>query len=200
MRSEWGESLYGEDVRNRKVALRESAKRARQSIPSTARESAARKLGAELLTMPELASAQLVLAYAATREELDPSIAINGLRFRSIRIAYPRMTSDRTLDLHECEPSQMMYGPHGIRQPPETSPVVNPSQVSAVLVPGLAFDAAGHRLGFGGGYYDRLLAELSGALRIGIAFEEQMLDNVPFEPHDIPMHLIALPGRTIYCR
>lgn len=81
----------------------------------------------------------------------------------------------------------------GFEQPVAGSPEVPPSEVAAVLVPGVAFDRAGHRLGHGLGHYDRLLARLRpDAVRIGVTPSSLVVDALPVEPHDVPMtHLVT---------
>ena len=81
-----------------------------------------------------------------------------------------------------------MRGPFGIMQPPPDNEMVSPD---VILMPLLAFDAAGNRLGQGGGHYDRALAALPGAIRIGVAWSVQQIDAVPADSWDIPMHAVV---------
>ena len=93
------------------------------------------------------------------------------------------------VDLNKFFPGEALRpGPFGTRQPGPEAPELVPD---CVLVPLLAFDAAGHRLGYGGGYYDRTLAQLPHATRLGVAFACQRLPAVPVGPNDIPLPRIA---------
>ena len=84
-----------------------------------------------------------------------------------------------------------------VREPAEGE-IVPDIDIDAVLAPGLAFDRHGRRLGFGGGWYDRMLARCrSDAVFFALAFEEQVVLEVPAEPHDIRMHWLATPGGII---
>ncbi len=66
-------------------------------------------------------------------------------------------------------------------------------------MPGVAFDRSGHRLGYGGGFYDRFLARLPArALRIGVAFDQQVLDELPAEEHDQPVDLVVTPSEVLH--
>jgi 5-formyltetrahydrofolate cyclo-ligase len=87
-------------------------------------------------------------------------------------------------------------GAFGIREPSGDCPVVPLNQLDLVLVPGVAFDLHGRRLGRGKGFYDRLLAGVSG-IKCGIAFDEQIVGEVPAGPHDIHLNCILTPTRWI---
>lgn len=84
---------------------------------------------------------------------------------------------------------KLALGPEGITQP-EAPCWALPGSVEIVFVPGLGFDRAGRRLGHGGGHYDRLLAECGGR-KVGLAFEAQMVDELPSGPHDVPMDAVV---------
>ena len=83
-------------------------------------------------------------------------------------------------------------------QPPSEAPRLDALAIDAVLVPGVAFDRAGHRLGYGGGYYDRLLPSLRrDCLRVGLAYDEQVVDELPAEEHDVRLHAVVTPTRLL---
>ena len=104
--------------------------------------------------------------------------------------------SGRVLSVHPVS-AQLERHRWGYRQPVAGSDVVEDDDVAAVLVPALAFDLHGGRLGWGAGYYDRLLSRLSApTLRIGIS-DGYIVDEVPTEPHDVPMTHIATPTGVI---
>lgn len=99
--------------------------------------------------------------------------------------------------LPSLDPSHLRPGPHGTREPILTEPV-SPASLHALLVPGLAFDEAGHRLGRGGGFYDRLLADLPSSIRrIGVCFDLQMIDCVPVDDHDQRVDLVVHPAGVV---
>ena len=87
-------------------------------------------------------------------------------------------------------------GAHGIPEP-VAAPPAPPGELRVIVVPGLAFDAQGGRLGHGRGHFDRLLAK-TGALRIGLCFENRLVEAVPMEPHDVRMDVVATEKRMLF--
>ncbi len=85
---------------------------------------------------------------------------------------------------------------HGLLEPKHLNPVQVDS-IDIVIVPGIAFDKSGSRLGRGGGFYDRFLLHARPPISIGVAFEEQIINRVALEPHDQPLTLIATPSRLL---
>ena len=88
---------------------------------------------------------------------------------------------------------------HGVREPRADLPAIDPDRLDLVLVPGLAFDAAGGRLGRGGGFYDRFLPGASRAVRIGVCWSGQIVDAVPAEPHDVRVHMLVTEDGVVRC-
>jgi len=148
---------------------------------------------------PELAIARTVLAYGATPEEIDPAIAVERLRACGATIAYPRIESPGVLGLHVVDDeTELVHGPFGLTEPPYDAPGVDPLDIDAVIVPGVAFDRSCWRLGYGGGYYDRLLPLLRpDCARIGVAYDEQVIETIPAEEHDVRLDAVVTPTGVI---
>jgi 5-formyltetrahydrofolate cyclo-ligase len=93
----------------------------------------------------------------------------------------------------------LVPGPRGVCEPPATAETSDPGEIDLILLPGLAFDGGGGRLGRGGGFYDRFLADPSlRAVMVGVCFDRQIVDTpLPTESHDIPVHLVVSESRTI---
>ena len=185
-----------------KHEVRTAARAARSGVTGEARAAAASAVAERAIALQGVADARAVLAYAATPEELDPSPLVSALRARGARVAYPRVCGPGALALHWCdEENDLTPGYCGIAEPSEAAPVAEPHEIDLVLVPGTAFDEACGRLGMGGGFYDRLLPQLApGALAIGLAFDEQLVAEVPAEAHDVPLGAVVTPTRTILPR
>ncbi len=134
--------------------------------------------------------AQTILAYFSFRQEPDLSLLFSDSRI----FGFPRCIRD-TLVWHSWKPTHQMLqkGAYGILEPHPNSPKVEPEQVDLILVPAVACDYQGYRLGYGGGYYDRLLSSDQWAEKptIGIVFEFAYLPQLPVEPWDIQLQAIC---------
>jgi 5-formyltetrahydrofolate cyclo-ligase len=182
-----------------KHEARQTARAARASMSGEARAAASLAVAERAMALPQVAGAFAVLAYAAMPEELDPSPLVDALRVRGARVAYPRVCGPGELALHWCDDAnELAAGYCGIAEPAADAPEVAAEELDLVLVPGTAFDAACARLGMGGGFYDRLLAgAASQALAVGLAFDEQIVDAVPVEAHDVALDVVVTPTRTL---
>jgi 5-formyltetrahydrofolate cyclo-ligase len=144
--------------------------------------------------LPEVEAVGAALVYGAMPDEVDAAPLIAALRARGERIALPRVDGER-LTLHwHGEDAPGATGSFGLTEPLPDAPEADPAEIDLVIVPGVAFDAACNRLGMGAGYYDRLLAEMPRAVTVGVAFDEQVVDEVPCEPHDRPLDAVVTPN------
>jgi 5-formyltetrahydrofolate cyclo-ligase len=130
-----------------------------------------------------------VAGYAAINDEANPAGLMATLAARGHTLALPRVAAkDAPLVFHAWKPGDALApGAYGIAEPLSDAPVVIPK---ILLVPLLAFDAAGYRLGYGGGFYDRTLAQLGDCFAIGIAFAGQEVEAVPHDAHDRRLHAV----------
>ena len=106
---------------------------------------------------------------------------------------------------HEIEPSviidfdNLISGKFGILEPIEAMKIAH-KNIDLVLVPGVIFDKEGHRIGYGFGYFDKFLKKVPKAIKIGLAFDFQVVDKIPREMHDVPVDMIVTEKRVIECR
>ncbi|MFN3267442.1 MAG: 5-formyltetrahydrofolate cyclo-ligase, partial [Deinococcales bacterium] len=138
-----------------------------------------------------------VLAYKAFGSEvsLEPLPAL----LPEIRFLTTRVGAKHALTLHEFA-AATVQNRFGILEPPPDAPCISTQEVDVVLVPGLAFTRAGARLGYGAGFYDRLLPQLrSDCLRVGITQSALLLPWLPLEAHDLHMQFLALENGVIVC-
>lgn len=177
-------------VSARKQALRASIRRARAALDATDAAEASDAIVERLRSLPELQSARVVALYAATDEEADISGLLPWLHERDVRTLYPRVVGER-LELSEVsDTGKLQVGFRGILEP--SGIAVGAEVVDVALVPGVAFDPHGGRLGHGGGHFDRLLATLEEhASLIGVAFSLQVVPFLPLEDHDVRMDAVV---------
>ena len=143
--------------------------------------------------------ARAVLFYAALRDELDLSSLHPDAVAQQKAISFPQFNPERKEYVACCAESAgqtMVRGKHGILEPPADAPVVPLNQLDLVLVPGVAFDLHGRRLGRGFGYYDRLLEKVCG-IKCGVALDQQVEVELPDEPHDARLDCILTPTRWL---
>ena len=134
----------------------------------------------------------VVSYYLPIGDELSPEPLITRLRYAGARTALPRLEADGGMTFRAWEAGDVLVdGPFGLKEPSKDAEILLPS---LVLVPALAFDALGNRLGYGKGHYDRALANLrehGRAFACAIGYKAQMLDALPAEPHDQPLDWAA---------
>jgi 5-formyltetrahydrofolate cyclo-ligase len=152
--------------------------------------------------LPGLAAARTVLLYVtAFPEEIATGELLARVLEQGKRLICPRVhRSEGRLALFAVEDPRrdLIPGTRGIPEPAGEGPEVAPREVDWLLVPGLAFNMEGYRLGRGAGHYDRLLPQLrSDAPRWALIYDCQWVDDLPVEPHDVPLDGIVSPGREI---
>lgn len=173
-----------------KAALRRSALLARRSLADEQRRAAAARVVQRLAAMQELRNAGTVLLYAAMADELDVTGVVPPLRDAGIRTLFPRVRGERLELVAASDLLALTLGYRGIREP--VGPAIGPEAVDVAIVPGVAFDVHGGRLGHGGGHYDRLLAALpDDRLTIGVCFACQVVPRVPQQEHDRSVDLVV---------
>ncbi|MBR5561428.1 MAG: 5-formyltetrahydrofolate cyclo-ligase [Clostridia bacterium] len=183
-----------------KRELRAQMRVQRRALTAQQQQEAAQAVYAQLEGFAPLAQARCVMAYMACRGELSLDPAIRMILESGKTLVLPRcespgvMTARRIGGLSELE-----SGAYGLPEPGEGCAVIAPEEIDMVLVPGTAFDAQGHRLGQGGGYYDRFLSGTR-ALRVGVCHGFALVDHVPAQAHDLNMDYILTPGAVIECR
>ncbi len=152
------------------------------------------------MALPAFFSARTVALYAPLGAEMDTAAIASRALAEGKKVAFPRtVPGRRQLVFANCRTEDLITGPLGAREPPSGAPVVPIRSIDLVVVPGVAFDGSGRRLGRGGGYYDATLAELPrSAARVGLAFEAQIVPAVPAEPHDALLDMVVTERRVIH--
>lgn len=136
--------------------------------------------------------------YAAKGSEVDPARLDQRARALGWAVAYPRVRDGaRSLSFHLVGLDELAPSRFGLREPSADAPQVAIDAITAFIVPGLAFDRAGGRIGWGRGHYDATFSHASpAALRLGLAFDAQLVEQVAREPHDVALHIIITEVAT----
>jgi 5-formyltetrahydrofolate cyclo-ligase len=182
-------------------ALRESVSRLRDALPAAEREAKSEQIWGRLAALPEFQGARQALFYVSFKSEVETSLMRALCRELGIGVAVPRgEPGEKRMQFYSLEgEEELESGPYGILQPPaDPLRLADLGIPSVVIVPGLVFDLKCHRLGWGGGYYDRFLAGPGRGLpALGLAFECQVLESVPVEPHDVALAAVVTESRVI---
>lgn len=172
-----------DEIRRAKQRLRDSVVRMSRQVDPEVQAAASRRMCDRLMTVRSVQQAHKVALYRPTGHELDPTAAMMTMQQRGIETLLPRLVDDGIHLAPSGDPGLLVAGQRGIPEPASGS--VPLDEIDVVILPGVAFDLDGGRLGRGGGHYDRLLALLPhDSIRIGVAHTGQMVTRVPREDHD----------------
>jgi 5-formyltetrahydrofolate cyclo-ligase len=188
-------------LNEQKAALRKEIRAALQKISPAARNAASAQICARLKGESFWQNAASVLFFAPLPDEPDVWPLLEETITGAKIAALPRFDpADQTYVACRLQNprGEIAIGQFGIREPKAGCVEIPLSRLDLILVPGVAFDASGRRLGRGRGYYDRLLAETTG-LKCGVTFDEQIVDVVPAGAHDQQMNFILTPTRCVKC-
>lgn len=175
-------------------AYRRQAQIMRDAIAPKQREACTTQIVSHVLDQPFWHDAKAVFCYVGVGSEVATLALLKAALTAGKRLAIPRCQPGGRMVAATLESlTALRQGRFGIPEPPLDAPVLDPKTIDLALVPGLAFDLSGARLGYGGGYYDRFL-ETCPALRLGLCFTEQLREDLPAcEAWDQRMHALALP-------
>ncbi len=181
-----------------KSALRRYFRGLRDTISPACRHQMSRSMVERLCELPQYRQCKTVLLYAPIRSEADLLDLAEIASGQGKRVAFPvSNTEDFTLTFREIfAMSDLRTGAYGIREPKGDLPPVTDFSESLCLVPALAFDRFGYRLGYGKGFYDRHLAHFTG-VSVGVCFGDCLCDRLPCHPHDRRVDLILTEGGAL---
>lgn len=183
-----------------KQELRKELKKRRDALLQDVRETYSRQICQNLLDLPMVKETDIIYAYSATRSEVSLQILIEDALERHSRIGMPKVFGD-AMDFYVIRQLlDLKKGAFGILEPQADEKDLLTDNRGICLVPGLGFDAAGGRIGYGKGYYDRYLQAFPGLIRIGCCFEEQLVEKIPKEAQDISMDYLMMPSGLLVCK
>jgi 5-formyltetrahydrofolate cyclo-ligase len=175
-----------------KAELRQNLLRSRMALSSELYQEYSDRLCGHLqkFLLAQVLPGQTILAYHPHRQEPDLSSLFAQSNYQW---GLPRCLPQRQLAWHLWQPGEpLVNNSYGLAEPLATADSLDSAAIAALLIPMVGFDARGYRLGYGGGYFDRLLAssEWQRVLTIGIAFDLALVPNIPIDPWDLPLHRI----------
>ncbi len=173
-----------------KRSLRNEILRIRKEYNKVEEDS--KKIAERFLSIPEVKKAKSILLYFPHKNEVDTTFIIKELLKEGKDVVLPKVVGFHLYPIKISDLTSLKSGYAGIKEPEgEKYPL---EKIDVIVVPAVAFDIHGHRLGYGKGYYDRLLSKVN-ALKIGLSYDFQVLEKLPSEPHDIPVDLIVTPTK-----
>lgn len=184
-----------EATRARKERLRKRLLAVRMGLDRGQVEASEQAILERVLSLEAYRRAKLVHTYVSSKEnEVDTRALICTCLNQGKRVAVPVVMPGTKTLAHALIDGldQLVVGPWGLAQPDPAVVTWLPAaaRIDLVVVPGLAFDRRGNRIGWGGGYYDRFLAQVQ-AVKIGLCYDELVLNCIPGEPHDVPVDLVV---------
>ncbi len=190
--------------RQSRKCLRAEAIRRRDGIPPALRSELSQRIINRVVDWIEDNAVNAVQLYLSMRSEVETDGLLDYLfTHEKTALAPVTDTHRRTLNPHHISNLQTDFvsHPYGMREPDRNScKAFPPDQIEIIIVPGVAFDKNGHRLGYGGGYYDRFLRQCPKAVRIGLAFEEQLVKDTLPQPWDVPLDRIVTEDKNFTCQ
>ena len=190
-----------EILAEQKSILRREMLARRRVFSAEERKEASRRICARVAQLSVLKAAQTIMLYASMAEEIDLVPFMEILLADGRRIVLPEITGRGTMEARELPAMDALTdGVFGIATPdPTRGSIVPPEEIDVIIVPGAAFSSDGGRLGLGGGYYDRFLPRAGNAVRVVLAFDFQIVPDVPMGVQDARVDVILTERRMISC-
>jgi len=176
-----------------KKSLRAKLLEKRQNYKYVNRDSL--KVRDNFFSIPEIKEKSRFLLYYPHKNEVDTVPIIEELLEKGKEVILPKVEGYHIIPIKISNLASLKTGYAGIKEPAGQPVPLN--QIDVIVIPAVGFDKRGHRLGYGKGYYDRLLSKTD-ALKVGLAYDFQILEQIPAEVHDIPVDLIITPKGIIY--
>lgn len=188
--------MTDEETSRQKSQLRKECVATRKSLGVERRAKASLVICERIEMWDIFQQCHTVISYMPIKSEVDLIPLME--RHAQKRWALPRIIPEENhrMVFHEYQPEGMVRHAFGMEEPSSDSPIIHPAEIELALVPGVAFDRHGFRLGYGGGYFDRFLANFQG-VSMGIIFHTLLLETVPHAAHDIAMQWVVTEDGVI---
>jgi 5-formyltetrahydrofolate cyclo-ligase len=185
--------------RQAKAAIRKRARAMRNTIPEGARQARSAQIVERVVASAAFERARAVALFCpmVDRGEVDVRPLDEAARRMGKTVAYPFLENDAEMTLRMADLASLEERGHGFAEPPEDAPPIAASDELVVIVPALAVDPTGHRIGYGKGFYDRLLADICPpAIAIAVAYDFEVVPEVPATDHDHRVDMVVTDARS----
>jgi 5-formyltetrahydrofolate cyclo-ligase len=177
-------------IAEQKNLIRKQYRQIRREIQEPARIKASQSICECIAAWPLFQNVQVVQTYMPIKGEVDLRPLLNEYPQKTWVLPRILPEDDHGLRFHVYDPLKLVRHPFGMDEPAESLPVFPPQQIDMALVPGLAYDWHGWRLGYGGGYYDRFLRSFAG-VSLGVVYESLWLESLPQGEYDVPVNWVV---------
>lgn len=192
--------MNSQELKRAKRDVRRRVLAARDALDPVAREAMALEAADRFLALPEVGVARTVMAFSSFGSELSMVPLIDALCAREVVVGLPRIV-ETALEVRAFRPGDPTTMTSFGASEPADGALIDPVQIDVIVTPAVAYDRAGRRVGYGGGFYDRFLPHTRpDALRIGVGATVQLLDeDLPAGPFDLRVHVIVTPDTVVRC-
>ena len=179
-----------------KAGLRSRILEMRDSIPQSDVEGLSAKICADVLLLPEIMAASSVAIYISLGKEVQAEMLFDNLLSMGKKIFLPVVSGGEMKLVRAKSLHGLVAGKFANLEPNGKIPKKG-GDAQVYLIPGVAFDSLGFRIGYGKGFFDRFLAGRKKAFKVGLAYDLQIVDSFPTEPHDVRMDAVITEKRTL---
>jgi len=193
--------VRSEELKRAKRAARDAVRAARDLLPAPDRTRASEQIAERVVGLPEVRQAGTVMVFWSFGSEVDTAPLIAALQGDGIRVVLPRIV-ERDLEPRVYAPGDPVSDTSFGAKEPSGGIALDPAAIDIVVTPAVAFDRSGRRVGYGGGFYDRFfLRTRRDAVRVGIGFDLQLLDeDLPGGHFDLPVNVVVTESEVLRCR
>jgi len=180
-----------------KHQLREQCRQVRKSLGEDFQRQAIAAICRYIESWPLFQGCKTILTYMPMRGEVDLRPLLE--RYPHKRWLLPRILPEGRMIFHPYDPERLIRHPYGMLEPAADLPPVSVENIQLALVPGLAFDRQGWRLGYGGGFFDRFLAGFNNGTSLGVTYRALLFDQLPHHQRDIPVQYLVMEEGLLAC-
>ncbi len=176
-------------IKDAKRQLRAQSRQMLKALGEEFQRQASTAICRHIESWPLFKGCETILTYMPMRGEVDLRPLLEHHTYK--RWLLPRILPEGRMNFHPYDPGHLIRHPYGMLEPDTDLPIVPVEHIQLALVPGLAFDRQGWRLGYGGGFFDRFLAGINNGISLGVTYHALLLDHLPHNENDIPMQYIV---------